>query len=93
MWRTEVWHEVCRIHVQVQRKALAKACAVTAGALVLALLFGNRFGPRPDPTHPLASTAALVIGVAGVTGLLQPAVLTYNIFLRSWGFQGGLQGC
>ncbi len=65
--------------MQVQRRRLANALAAAAAALVAATLFGNRFGPAPDISHPLASPAALVIGVAGITGLLQPAALTFLI--------------
>ena len=47
-----------------------------AAALLCATLLGNRYGPEPVEGHPLNSPAAKVIGVAGVTGLLQPAALT-----------------
>ena len=40
-------------------------------------LVSNRFGPAPIEGHPLNTPAMKVFGVAGVTGLLQPAALTY----------------
>lgn len=65
--------------MQIKRRGLSNCGAAAAAAFVAALLFGNRFGPAPDPAHPLSSPAALVTGVAIVTGLLQPAALTYII--------------
>ena len=47
-----------------------------AAALLCGALVSNRYGPEPVEGHPLNSLAAKVIGVAGVTGLLQPAALT-----------------
>ncbi len=69
----------------MQRRGLARACAAAAAALVGAMLFSNRFGPAPDPRHPLASPQALVFGVAGVTGLLQPAALTWLVVFAALG--------
>lgn len=47
-----------------------------AAMLLCAALLSNRYGPEPVKGHPLNSPAAKVIGVAGITGLLQPAALT-----------------
>ena len=68
-----------------RRKGLAKIGAVAAAALVGATLFSNRFGPEPNPQHPLASPQSLIIGVAGITGLLQPAALTYLVIFAALG--------
>lgn len=78
---------------QVKRRTLANVLAALAAALVAATLFGNRFGPAPDKAHPLASPAALVIGVAGITGLLQPAALTYLIIHLALNVSETLSGC
>ncbi len=69
-------------------------CGVAvAAAFIAALLFGNRFGPVPDAAHPLSSPAALVTGVALVTGLLQPAALTYIIVHLALKISRTLSGC
>jgi peptidoglycan/LPS O-acetylase OafA/YrhL len=54
------------------------------------MLLSNRFGPEPDPSHPLASQQALIVGVAGVTGLLQPAALTYLLLYAVLGVSKSL---
>jgi peptidoglycan/LPS O-acetylase OafA/YrhL len=59
----------------------ARAVAAAAASLLFLTLFGNRFGPYPDPTHPLADPATLLVGAVGVTGLLQPASLAFLIAL------------
>ena len=71
--------------MQAKRRRVASAGAAAATALISAALLSNRFGPRPDPAHPLASPHAKVIGVAGVTGLLQPAALTYLLLFVALG--------
>ena len=71
--------------MQVRRKRVASSGAAVATALISATLLSNRFGPRPDPAHPLASPHAKVIGVAGITGLLQPAALTYLLLYAALG--------
>ena len=73
-----------------RRKGLASTGAAAAAALVGAMLLSNRFGPEPDPQHPLASPQALVLGVAGITGLLQPAALTYLVVYVALGVSGTL---
>lgn len=79
--------------MQTKRRGLSNCGVAGAAAFVAALLFGNRFGPAPDPTHPLSSPAALVTGVAVVTGLLQPAALTYIIVHLAMRISGTLSGC
>ncbi|KAK9907538.1 hypothetical protein WJX75_005542 [Coccomyxa subellipsoidea] len=79
--------------ILVKRRTLANVSAALAAALVAATLFGNRFGPAPDKAHLLASPAALVIGVAGITGLLQPAALTYLIIHLALNVSETLSGC
>ena len=78
---------------QVKRRLLSNAFAAVAAALVVATLFSNRFGPAPDQAHPLASPAALVIGVAGITGLLQPAALTFIIITLVLNLSKTLSAC
>ena len=48
-----------------------------AGTLLCGCLTSNRFGPAPIEGHPLNTPGMKIFGVAGVTGLLQPAALTY----------------
>lgn len=79
-----------RLPAQVRRKQVASAGAAAAAALVGATLLSNRFGPEPDPSHPLASPQALVVGVAGITGLLQPAALTYLLLYAVLGVSRSL---
>ncbi|CAL8462705.1 g2238 [Coccomyxa elongata] len=89
----------CSLRSSAVRAALTKRrgvsnCGVAAAAVFMAaLLFGNRFGPAPDAAHPLSSPAALVSGVALVTGLLQPAALTYIIVHLALKISGTLSGC
>lgn len=66
---------------------------MAAAALVAATLFGNRFGAAPDASHRLASPAALVIGVAGITGLLQPAALSFLVVHLALNVSRTASGC
>lgn len=63
--------------MQAKRRKAASGIALAAGALLCATLFSNRFGPEAVAGHPLNTPAAKVVGVAGITGLLQPAALTF----------------
>ena len=64
------------MHAQRVRKKVTGGLSALAAALLCAALLSNRYGPEPVKGHPLNSPAAKVIGVAGITGLLQPAALT-----------------
>eukprot|EP00884_Botryococcus_braunii_P019627 jgi/Botrbrau1/6348/Bobra.0098s0007.1 len=57
----------------------ATTIALFALTLVTCPLLGNRFGPEPDPNHPLADPVARVVLAVGLTGILQPIALAYLI--------------
>ena len=63
--------------MQGRRRNASRGLAVLAGVLLCGTLASNRFGPAPVKGHPLNTPAMKVFGVAGITGLLQPAALTY----------------
>lgn len=55
----------------------ASVLAIAALTLVTLTCFGNRFGPHPDPTHPLADPIMRVSVAVGLSGVLQPLALAY----------------
>jgi peptidoglycan/LPS O-acetylase OafA/YrhL len=63
--------------MQVSRKKGSGGAALLAGVLLYGTLVSNRFGPAPVEGHPLNSPTAKIIGVAGITGLAQPAALAF----------------
>ena len=63
--------------MQGKRRSASRGLAALAGVLLYGTVLSNRFGPAPVEGHPLNTPSMKVFGVAGVTGLLQPAALTY----------------
>ena len=63
--------------LQERRKGTSSGFALSAGVLLYGTLLSNRFGPAPIEGHPLNTPGMKIFGVACITGLLQPAALTY----------------
>lgn len=55
----------------------ASGAGLAALTLVTLTCFGNRFGPHPDPKHPLADPLTRVSVAVGLSGVLQPLALAY----------------